>query len=72
MSLTPALTSSNVAEDEYGNYSSGATYALGDRDLQPGHARCRGIAGHANLGQHASDQPVMVVRVGPTNRMAMF
>ena len=66
------LTSSNVAEDEYGNYAAGTTYALGDRVIVPAtHDVWESLAA-GNTGNTPATSPTWWVRVGPTNRMAMF
>lgn len=66
------LTSSNVAETEYGNYAAGTTYALGDRVIVPAtHDVWESLAA-SNTGHTPATNPTWWVRVGPTNRMSMF
>ncbi len=65
------LTSSNVAETEYGNYAAGTTYALGDRVIVPAtHDVWESLAA-ANVGNTPATSPTWWTRVGPANRMAM-
>jgi len=65
------LTSSNVAETEYGDYAAGTTYALGDRVIVPAtHDVWESLAA-GNTGHTPATSPTWWVRVGPTNRMAM-
>lgn len=66
------LTSSNVAETEYGDYAAGTTYALGDRVIVPAtHDVWESLAA-SNTGNTPATSPTWWVRVGPTNRMSMF
>lgn len=66
------LTSSNVAETEYGNYAAGTTYALGNRVIVPAtHDVWESLAA-ANTANTPATSPTWWVRVGPTNRMSMF
>ena len=66
------LTASNVAETDYGNYAAGTTYALGDRVIVPAtHDVWESLAA-SNTGNTPATSPTWWVRVGPTNRMAMF
>lgn len=66
------LTASNVAETEYGNYAAGTTYALADRVIVPAtHDVWESLAA-SNVGHTPATSPTWWVRVGPTNRMAMF
>ena len=66
------LTASNVAETEYGNYAAGTTHALGDRVIVPAtHDVWESLAA-SNVGHTPATSPTWWVRVGPTNRMAMF
>lgn len=65
------LTSSNVAETEYGDYAAGTTYVLGDRVIVPAtHDVWESLAA-SNTGNTPATSPTWWVRVGPTNRMAM-
>ena len=66
------LTSSNVAETEYGNYAAGTAYALGDRVIVPATHDVWESLANANTGNTPATSPTWWVRVGPTNRMAMF
>lgn len=66
------LTSSNVAETEYGNYAAGTTYAIGARVIVPATHDVWESLANANLGNTPSTSPTWWVRVGPTNRMSMF
>jgi hypothetical protein len=66
------LTSSNVAETEYGNYAAGTTYALGNRVIVPATHDVWESLANANLGNTPATSPTWWVRVGPTNRMSMF
>ena len=65
------LTSSNVAENEYGDYSAVTTYGLGDRVIVPAtHDVWESLAA-SNAGHAPASSPAWWSRVGPTNRMAM-
>jgi hypothetical protein len=65
------LTSSNVAETEYGNYAAGTAYAAGDRVIVPATHDVWESLANANTGNTPASSPTWWVRVGPTNRMAM-
>lgn len=65
------LTSSNVAETEYGNYAAGTAYAAGDRVIVPATHDVWESLANANTGNTPATSPTWWVRVGPTNRMSM-
>lgn len=65
------LTSSNIVEDDYAEYSAGTTYATGDRVIDTTAHRIYESAVDGNLGNALSDETKWI-NVGPTNKWAMF
>lgn len=64
------LTSSTLAETEYGAWSSGTTYADADRVIYA-HKVWESLQA-SNTNKQPDTQPTWWVEVGPTNRWAMF
>ena len=65
------LQASNVAENEYPQWSAATTYELGDRVVWPNTHRVYESLVTGNVGKDTSDVSAWL-DVGPTNRWAMF
>jgi hypothetical protein len=67
-----ALANSSVAEDDYPEWSTGATYATGTRVIKAATHRVYESAANANVGNDPAGVSGKWLDVGPTNRWAMF
>jgi len=73
VNITPAmLTSTNIAEAEFPQWSNVATYALGDRVLKTSTHRVYESAIAGNTGNDPENLTGQWIDVGPTRRWAMF
>lgn len=67
------LTSSNVTENDYGVWSSGTTYSLGQRVIMTtGVHKIYESLQAGNLNQNPTTSPTWWIEVSPTNRWKMF
>lgn len=73
LSITDSnLTSSNVAETDYSDWSSGTTYALGDRVIVTSVHKVYESLQAGNTNHSPMTNPTWWIEVGPTNRWKMF
>lgn len=73
LSITDSnLTSSNVAETDYSDWSSGTTYALGDRVIVTSVHKVYESLQAGNTNHSPMTSPTWWIEVGPTNRWKMF
>jgi hypothetical protein len=67
------LTSSNVAENDYGEWASGTTYSLGDRVIVVSVHKVYESASNSNIGNDpTTDDGTNWILVGATNRWKAF
>lgn len=73
LTITDAiLDSTDVPENDYAAWSSGTTYALGDRVIRTGVHKVYESAQAANTNYTPESSPDWWLEVGPTNRWKMF
>ncbi|MEY2654878.1 MAG: hypothetical protein RLZZ524_1906, partial [Pseudomonadota bacterium] len=68
--ITPSATSNTIAENEFGAYAAGTTYAVGAKVIA-NHRIYESLTSN-NVGNAPASNPLVWLDTGPTNSWAMF
>lgn len=73
ITITQAMvTGTDVAEDDYAEWSSGSTYALGDRVILTSTHKIYESLQNANINKNPNTETAWWIEVSPTNRWKLF